>query len=261
MERLLKFSDYNRSAWDKQVDQRNKWTLPVDNKIIMNAKRGEWKVVLTPQKPVPKEWFPELSGCRTLCLASAGGQQAPVLAAAGAEVTVFDNSPKQLNQDKLVAERENLKLELELGDMRDLSKFDDESFDLIFHPVSNCFIDDVNLVWKECFRVLRSGGVLMSGFVNPIRYIFDQFKIEEGELELRHSIPYTDLNDLSVKEKQMLEEKGLPFEFGHTLEDQIGGQLKAGFVITDFYEDIFDPAEDKLSEYLPTFAASRSVKP
>lgn len=257
----MKFSDYNRSAWDKQVDQRNKWTLPVDNKIIMNAKRGEWKVVLTPQKPVPKEWFPKLSGCRTLCLASAGGQQAPVLAAAGAEVTVFDNSPKQLNQDKLVAERENLKLELELGDMRDLSKFDDESFDLIFHPVSNCFIDDVNLVWKECFRVLRSGGVLMSGFVNPIRYIFDQFKIEEGELELRHSIPYTDLNDLSVKEKQMLEEKGLPFEFGHTLEDQIGGQLKAGFVITDFYEDIFDPAEDKLSEYLPTFAASRSVKP
>jgi len=30
------------------------------------------------------------------CLASGGGQQGPVLAAAGAHVTVFDNSPRQL---------------------------------------------------------------------------------------------------------------------------------------------------------------------
>ncbi len=252
--------DYNRNAWDNQVEQKNKWTLPVNNETIKNAKHGGWEVVLTPIKPVPKNWFPELSGCRLLCLASAGGQQAPIFSAAGAEVTVLDNSPKQLAQDKFVAERERLSLKIELGDMRDLSRFDNESFDLIFHPVSNCFIDDINKVWKECYRVLRKGGILLSGFVNPVRYIFDQFKIEERELELRHSIPYSDLKDLSEKEKLLLEEKGWPFEFGHTLEDQIGGQINAGFVITGFYEDIIDPAEDKLSEHLSTFAATRSVK-
>ncbi len=41
--------------------------------------------------------------------------------------------------------------------MRDLSRFPDASFDIVFHPVSNIFIDDVRPVWKECHRVLRKG--------------------------------------------------------------------------------------------------------
>jgi 2-polyprenyl-3-methyl-5-hydroxy-6-metoxy-1,4-benzoquinol methylase len=69
-----------------------------------------------------------------LCLASGGGQQGPILAAAGARVTVFDNSPQQLAQDRFVARREGLTLETVEGDMRDLSVFADVSFDLIVHP-------------------------------------------------------------------------------------------------------------------------------
>lgn len=256
----MNIAEYNRDAWDKQVDQKNRWTIPVDHDTIEYAKTGKWEIVLTPIKPVPQNWFSPLNGCKVLCLASAGGQQAPILSAAGADVTVIDNSPKQLAQDKLVADRENLKIKSVLGNMKDLSVFDDGSFDLIFHPVSNCFVDDINSVWKECFRVLNTGGILMAGFSNPVRYIFDQFKMEEGQLELRHSIPYSDVNDLSEKEKGFLIEKNYPFEFSHTLEDQIGGQLKAGFKITDFYEDKIDPKEDKLSEYLPTFAATRAEK-
>ena len=79
---------------------------------------------MTPLKPVPREWFPpSIKGLEILCLASGGGQQGPVLAAAGAHVIVLDNSPRQLEQDKMVAEREGLEMRLIEGDMRDLSVF------------------------------------------------------------------------------------------------------------------------------------------
>ena len=34
----------------------------------------------------------------------------------------------------------------------------DESFDVVFHPVSNVFAPRVRPVWQEAFRVLRPGG-------------------------------------------------------------------------------------------------------
>ena len=164
---------HNRVAWDKQVESGNQWTLPVSAEVIEAARQGNWDVLLTPSKPVPQEWFPPVVGADVLCLASGGGQQGPVLAAAGANVTVFDNSPKQLEQDRSVAERESLVIKTVEGDMADLSMFADGSFDLIIHPVSNIFVPDVNPVWAEAFRVLRPGGALLSGFMNPALFLFD----------------------------------------------------------------------------------------
>ena len=126
---------YNRQAWNNEVEQGNPWTVPVSPEVIAAARRGEWSLLLTPTRPVPRAWYPELSGTEVLCLASGGGQQGPVLAAAGARVTVLDNSPRQLEQDRRVAEREGLALRLIEGDMADLSVFSDESFGLVFHPV------------------------------------------------------------------------------------------------------------------------------
>jgi SAM-dependent methyltransferase len=198
----------------------------------------------------------------TLCLASAGGQQAPLLAAAGAVVTVFDNSPRQLDQDRLVAQRDNLSLQCIEGDMADLSRFADESFDLIFHPCSNAFVPDVAAVWRECFRVLRPGGVLLAGFTNGMRYIFDGEQQEKGRLEVRHALPYADLDHLNTPFVQKIIATGQPLEFGHTLEEQIGGQLEAGFVLTGFYEDRYPESDnDPLSQYLATFIATRARKP
>src|SRR5580658_7124734 len=97
-----------------------------------------------------------------LCLASGGGQQGPILAAAGANVTVFDNSPAQLAQDRLVAEREGLVIETVQGDMANLCVFKDARFDLIIHPVSNVFVPDVKPVWREAYRILKPGGALLS---------------------------------------------------------------------------------------------------
>ena len=250
---------YNRSAWNRQVDSGNEWTVPVDPAAIAAARRGEWQVVLTPTRPVPRHWFGDLGGAQVLCLASGGGQQGPILAAAGGRVTVFDNSPRQLDQDRLVAERERLDLQTVEGDMRDLSAFADSRFDLVFHPVANLFVPEIRPMWREAFRVLRPGGTLLAGFVNPLQFIFDWERSEKGELLVRHAIPYSDLTSASEAERRRWMEAGQPLEFGHTLEDQIAGQLEAGFVLTGFYEDR-DP-HHPLAKVIASFIATRALRP
>ena len=252
---------HNRMAWNQSVDEGNRWTQPVSTDAVNEARSGKFEIVLTPTKPVPAEWFPELNGIPTLCLASAGGQQAPLLAAAGANVTVFDNSPRQLEQDRLVAQRDGLELELVEGDMADLSLFPDDTFGLIFHPCSNCFVPNVIPVWKGCHRVLRPGGVLLAGFTNAVRYLFDDERKENGNLEVRYSLPYSDLDYLNEAHVQRVFESGQAIEFGHTLEDQIGGQLSAGLFLTGLYEDRYAETDnDPLSRYMATFIATRAVK-
>lgn len=249
---------HNRGAWDREVALGNRWTIPVDAAEVARARRGDWSVVLTPSRPVPREWFGELAGAHVLCLASGGGQQGPILAAAGAVVTVLDNSPAQLGRDREVAAREALGLTCELGTMTDLSRFADGSFDLVFHPVSNLFVPDVRPVWRECHRVLRGGGRLLAGFANPLLFLFDAEKEERGEFEVRFSLPYSDLRSLPAEELKKRLDAGEPLEFGHTLGDQIGGQLDAGFVLTGFYEDGWP--DRPLADHTPLFLATLAVK-
>jgi SAM-dependent methyltransferase len=240
---------HNRVAWDRQVEGGNRWTVPVSPEQVAAARQGRFEIILTPTKPVPQSWFPALGGCDVLCLASGGGQQGPLLAAAGANVTVFDNSPRQLAQDRLVAERERLQITTVEGDMRDLSALAETSFDLIVHPVSNVFVPAVRPVWREAFRVLRPGGALLSGFDNPVMYLFDWDAYEQGTLEVTHALPYSDADSLSEEEKQ------------RRLKAQIGGQIDAGFVIAGFYEDAYDKQEnDLLSRYMAVFIATRAIK-
>jgi len=250
---------YNRNAWNRQVEgNTNPWTQPVSPEVIARARQGDWSVVLTENIPVPSAWFPPLSGADVLCLASGGGQQGPVLAAAGARVTVFDNSPRQLAQDQLVAEREGLDIRLVEGDAADLSVFADESFDLVFNPCSTVFMAGVRAVWREAARVLRRGGVLMTGSMNPLFYMFDLTKMDAGILEVAHSIPYADVKDLSREELDRMIAGNLPLEFGHSLTDLLGGQLDAGLVITGMYEDY--KSDSPLAKYHPAYLATRAVK-
>jgi SAM-dependent methyltransferase len=251
---------YNREAWDRQVEDGNQWTVPVGPEVIEAARQGRWEVLLTDQEYVPREWFPEIAGADVLCLASGGGQQTPTFAAAGANVTVLDNSPRQLAQDRFVAERESLDIKTVQGDMRDLSAFADGSFDLVFHPVSNLFVPEVRPVWSEAFRVLRKGGVLLAGFLNPVVYVFDlELADDTGEVRVRYSLPYSDATSRTEEELRRQMERGEPLEFSHTLEEQIGGQIEAGFLISGFYEDRH--RDDPIAAFMPTFVATRAIKP
>ncbi len=251
---------YNREAWDRQVDSgENPWTKAVSPETIARARQGDWYVLLTENIPVPREWFPPLNGLNILALACGGGQQGPIFAAAGANVTVFDNSPRQLDQDREVAAREGLaNLKTVEGDARDLSMFAAETFDFIFHPVSNLFIPEIRPIWKEAFRVLKHGGSLLAGFMNPIFYLFDFDKAEqEREMLVVNKLPYADINHPETRKKMM--EKGWPLEYSHSLSDQLAGQTDAGFHIIGFYEDRHGGTV--ISEYTPTYIATRALKP
>lgn len=249
---------HNRRAWDQLVLRRNRWTIPVTSESIAAARRGEWSIVLTPRRAVPRSWFPPLAGASVLGLAAAGGQQGPILAAAGARVTVLDNSPRQLAQDREVAEREGLDLTTLEGDMADLQALADASFDLIVHPCSNCFVPDIRPVWREASRVLRPGGILLAGFINPAHFLFDETLAASGRLEVRHSLPYSDLTSLTEAERTGHLDDGDPLWFSHSLEDQIGGQLDAGLTLTAIYEDASE--DHPISRFMPTFLATRTVK-
>jgi len=254
---------YNRAAWNREVERGNRWTVPVSEEVIAAARRGRWDIFLTPSKPVPRAWFPDPDGADVLCLASGGGQQGPTLAAAGAKVTVLDNSPGQLAQDRSVAKRDGLEIALVEGDMADLSMFSDQSFDLIVHPVSNTFVPDIRPVWKEAYRVLRRGGALLSGFTNPAAYLFDyDLADRSGILQVKYALPYSDLSSLPAEERQRTIESQTPLEFSHTLEDQIGGQLDAGLRLTALFEDGYtEEANEPLTKYMPVFIATRAIRP
>ncbi len=194
-----------------------------------------------------------------LALASGGGQQAPVLAAAGARVTVLDNSPAQLAQDAMVAARDGLVLRLEAGDMRDLSRFADGAFDLVFHPASNSFVPEIAPVWRECHRVLRPGGRLLAGFVQPALWLFDEDDVDRGVFVAKHALPYSDVAARDPERLARMEAAGEPLSFGHTLDQQIGGQLAAGFHLVAMFEDRWD--EHPLDRFFAPCIATLAVKP
>jgi len=251
---------HNREAWNRQVAKGNRWTQPVSPAEVEVARRGELALKLTPRKLVPMEWYPRLRGCDVLGLAAGGGQQGPLLAAAGANVTVFDNAPAQLAQDRLVAERERLPLRTVEGDLADLSAFDDASFDLVFHPVANCFVPDVVPVWREASRVLRPGGILLAGFANPVLYLFDDAPLATNPLTVCNAIPHSDAARFSPEREAEALASGDPLEFGHTLEDQLGAQLAAGLVLVGLYEDRHHWDDHPLNPFIATFMATRAIK-
>lgn len=247
--------------WDQEALKQNRWSQPVSSEIISAAKKGDWRIHIT-KKPLPHEWLHDIKGKDILCLASAGGQQAPVLAAAGANVTVYDISEGQLEQDLLVAKRENIKLKTIQGDMLKLIDVADNAFDIIVHPISNLYVPDVTPVWKECYRVLRKRGVLLSSFYNPVLFIFDRDASleDKGLIKPKFTIPYSDLEELS---KQQLEDKvncGEAICFGHSLSDLIDGQIQAGFSIVGFYEDEHPTPRFLIEQYMPTMIATKAIK-
>jgi len=253
---------HNSSFWDQEAIKQKPWSQPVSQDIIASAKQGEWAIHLT-KKTIPRNWLPQnIKGKDILCLASAGGQQSPVLAAAGANVTVYDISEKQLEQDQYVAKRDDLTLKTMQGNMTDLSEISDNAFDYIINPISNLYIPDINPVWCECYRILRNNGVLLASFYNPILFVFDRDADLEnrGLIKPKYTIPYSDIDSLSKERYQEKIKKGEAIVFGHSLTDQINGQLEAGFRLAGLYEDEHPSPRFLIEQYMPTMIATKAVK-
>jgi SAM-dependent methyltransferase len=248
----MNYTDINASTIDRWIEEGWEWGVPIDHETYLKALSGEWDVLLTPTKPVPHEWFGELKGKKLLGLASGGGQQMPIFAALGADCTVLDYSEKQLESERLVAQREGYRIRIVRGDMTKRLPFDDGEFDIVFHPVSNCYVKDVLHVWRECARVLKKGGVLLSGTDHFVNHLVD-----DDEERIVNRLPFDPLENPG--QMKQLEENDCGVQFSHTITEQIGGQLKAGFRLTDMYEDT--NGSGRLHELnVPTMLAMRSVK-
>ena len=248
----MDYQDINAKTIDRWIEEGWEWGKPISHKVYAAATQGIWDVKLTPTKMVPHEWFGDLKGKKVLGLASGGGQQMPIFTALGAECTVMDYSSKQVETERMVAEREGYDITIIQGDMTKPLPFEDGTFDLIFHPVSNCYVKEVRPIWKECFRVLKPGGYLISGVDHYINYVVDP-----DEKEIVNSLPFDPL--ANEEQRKQLEREDAGMQFSHSLEEQITGQLEAGFTLLDLYEDT--NGEGRLHELnIPTFLAMRSVK-
>ena len=221
---------------------------------FLKCKSESYPIFLTPTKPVPPEWIGSLEGKHILALASGGGQQCPYFAAKGAIVTVFDLSEKQLQSERVVAEREMYNINIIQGDMSKPLPFDDDCFDMIFNPVSSSYIESVESLWSECYRILKPKGKLLAGFANPTIYLFDLFS---DDLKLKYEMPFCPFKSLTEEEREELfATDGV--QFGHSFSSQIGGVIKSGFTLKGFYED-YHPLDNTKTRYDTRIGAVASL--
>lgn len=202
------------------------WTAEATAKDLQDARKGRLRLKFF-EKDVPQEWLGDIRGKKVLCLAGAGGLQAPLLACAGAEVTVVDLSGKMLEKDREVAARENLQIELVKGNMCDLSMFADGCFDCIINPPSFMYVPEPAVAYRESFRVLKKGGIFLMMAPNPVNYMCDYVEDEKGGYyKAVHRMPYCskDHDDSDW------------IEYGHSMETYLGGLLAVGFVINGYME-------------------------
>ena len=168
----------------------------------------------------------------------------PLLAAAGARCTVLDYSEAQLKSEREVARREGYEIDIVHADMTKPLPFADESFDLVMNPVSLVFVREVEPIWREVARVLCPGGILVSGLDTGINYIVD-------------GLPFDPIAEPELAKRLAEEDRGM--QFSHTLEESLGGLLRARFTIDDLYEDT--NGEGRLHDLgIPSYLAVRATR-
>lgn len=250
----------NQERWNHVSSrQGNAYTIPYSHEALMALKDKPMAVALTVGANVPLSWFEKAKGKKLLGLACGGGQQGPVFAMNGYETTIMDFSESQLEKDRQVADREGLSLITVQADMTKTFPFADQSFDIIFCPVSNVYIENLDTMWREAYRVLKKGGLLMVGYMNPWIYMYDGEDVwehPEKELSLAYPLPFSS-RQLEAEGRINID-PAYGYEFSHTLEEQIRGQLKQGFAMIDFYES--KDKNNRLSAFGSDYLANLSIK-
>ena len=211
---------------DNLVVNQADWTASATKEELASARNGN-PVLHFYDKTVPEDWLKDIDGKSVLCLAGAGGLQAPILACAGAKVTVIDISSKMLDKDREIAEREKLDIRMIKGNMCDLSMCAEEAFDLIINPPSLMYIPDLSLAYKECYRVLKEDGQLIIMAPSPVNYLCDF--VDDGNggyYKAVHKMPWCS-KDYDNSEW---------IEYGHSMEEYLGGLIQCGFVLDGYME-------------------------
>jgi ubiquinone/menaquinone biosynthesis C-methylase UbiE len=225
---------YNVTRWRALVSANAIFTRP-----DFNLDRDSARHLLDPEGKLG-----ELAGKEVLCLASGGGRQSVAFALLDANVTVADLSEEQLQRDAVAAAHYKLKVNLVRSDMRDLSAFDDKSFDIVYHGYSLNFVRDAGAVFRQVARVLRTGGVYSFGCANPA-FMGIRLGDWNGTGYLL-TLPYLDGVEVVYPDEPWVFKGELPVhaippgkEYRHTLSTIVKGLTKHGLRITDLNEENF----------------------
>jgi SAM-dependent methyltransferase len=228
--------DHNRRAWDALVRKKQRFTTPAPDDDVRDPLGSS----------DPLGWLGgSVAGKRLLCLASGGGRQSAIYAAAGAEVTVVDLSPEMLAIDRQVAAERGLNIRAIEASMDDLSALADASFDIVLQPVSTCYLPDVLAVYREVARVTMPGGLYLSQHKQPTSLQASVAPVPGG---YEVTEPYYRQGPLPPVTGSQHREEGT-LEFLHRWEELIGGLCRAGFVIEDLVEPLLAKPDAQLGAF------------
>lgn len=224
-------ADFNKARWEELASANVEYSRP---NLDLDADSARHLVD-------PYGVMGDVQGKEVLCLASGGGQQSAAFALLDAKVTVLDLSEMQLERVRIALEHYSRQAALIQGDMRDLSRFGDRSFDLIWQAFSINFVPDLNPVFDEVRRTLRAGGLYHMDCHNPfIVGTMETSWTGEGYLikrsyadgEIQFDSPYWDWREADGALRQVLG----PREFNHTLSAVVNGLIRRGFVLQGVWE-------------------------
>lgn len=226
------YTKKNIEAIESWIEEGWRWGMPISHEEYIEATKGKFDLLLTPNRPVPHHWLLPICDKKVLGLAAGGAQQMPLLAAIGAKCTVMDLSAKQLENERVFAEKEGYDIEIVQADFTEEFPFEDDGFDMIVNPVSLVYAETLQPIFDECARVLKLGGVMLIGFDNGVNFI------SNDEEKIENEFPFNPIKNKG-QEKTLLDQD-CGYQFSHTLEESISGLLRAGFSIEDIYEDTND---------------------
>ena len=220
------YQQHNAEAWNRLAARRQAFTRPARDEQF--------------ERPLEqldgRGWLGgNVRGQRVLCLASGGGRQSALFAAAGAVVTVVDISSAMLALDRQVAAERGYDVRTVEASMDDLSMLEAESFDIVYQPVSTCYVPDVRRVYAQVARVIVPEGIYISQHKQPGSLQAAPAPTGRG-YEL--TIPYYWQGPLPEAEPGLRHREPDTLEFLHRLEDLLGGLCQAGFVIEDVVEPL-----------------------
>ncbi|MFM9064691.1 MAG: class I SAM-dependent methyltransferase [Pirellula sp.] len=236
----------NRQAYDRMVQTRHFLTQPVSAQELASP-------LATLDA---KGWLGgNIRGWNVLCLAAGGGRQGPLYCAAGARVTVLDISSAMLQLDRQVSAHLGINYQIIQGEMSDLSMFRLDEFVLVAHPVSTCYVADVETVFTQVARVLRPGGLYISQHKQPMN-LQASLEMNQGRYVVETPVG-NPAKSLAIGQSSLLREPDT-VEFAHSLDAILGGICRAGM----FIEAVSEPDHANLDSEPGTMGhRSRFIRP
>jgi len=230
---------FNRDRWEELVREQVSFSRP-------------WLDLdeATARERVDREgMLGDIAGRDVLCLAGGGGQQSAAFALLGARVTVLDFSAGQLDHDREAAAHYGTEVTLLQGDMRDLSAFRDDAFDLVWHAHSLSFVPDPRPIFDGVARVLRRTGLYRLYWTNP--FVHGLWQEEWNGRGYPLGRPYVDRAEIVAEDPcwdvhrpdgSTVRVAG-PREWRHALGSVVGELIGRGFRLLSLEEDAGDGQE------------------